>query len=166
MSIASSPDEPTAFFDAVVEAGQYLDKNADSGSRRVLLVISDGEENFSKSNALPDALRELQRDDCLFYAINPSGGGIKLNVISMKGQAVLDSLAAETGGKAFNVIKVEELESVFRQIAQELKAQYLFGYYATDEKAGGEFRRITVRAPKRPDLRIRARQGYYPRKSG
>jgi Ca-activated chloride channel family protein len=165
MSILSS-NEPTAFFDAVVEGAQYLDKSADSGSRRVLLVISDGEENFSKSNKLEDALRELQRDDCLFYAINPSGGGIRLNAISLKGQAVMDSLASETGGKAFNVIKIEELESVFHQIAEELKAQYLFGYYATDEKSGNEFRRITVRAPKRPDLRIRARQGYYSRKSG
>jgi Ca-activated chloride channel family protein len=165
MSIVSS-NEPTAFFDAVVEGAQYLDKSADSGSRRVLLVISDGEENFSKSNKLEDALRELQRDDCLFYAINPSGGGIRLNAISMKGQAVMDSLATETGGKAFNVIKIDELASVFRQIAEELKAQYLFGYYATDEKSGNEFRRITVRAPKRPELRIRARQGYYARKSG
>jgi Ca-activated chloride channel family protein len=165
MSIEPS-NEPTAFFDAVVEAAQYLDKNSDAGSRRVLLVISDGEENYSKNHTLPDALRELQRDDCLFYAINPSGGGIKLNAISLKGQAVMDSLASETGGKAFNVIKIEGLESVFRQIAAELEAQYLFGYYATDEKADSEFRRITVRAPKRPDLRIRARQGYYPRKSG
>ena len=164
LSIESS-NEPTAFFDAVVEGARYLDKTADSGSRRVLLVISDGEENYSKNSKLPDALRELQRDDCLFYAINPSGGGIKLNAISLKGQAVMDSLASETGGKAFNVIKIEELESVFRQIAEELKAQYLFGYYATDEKADSVFRRITVRAPKRADLRIRARQGYYARKS-
>ncbi|HKP10790.1 MAG TPA: VWA domain-containing protein [Blastocatellia bacterium] len=156
--------EPTAFFDSVVDAAQYLDKAADSGSRRVLVVISDGEENYSARHTLADALRELQKDDCLFYSINPSGGGIRLNTISLKGQRFMESLASETGGKAFNLARVEDLESVFRQIAAELQAQYLFGYYASSAAGGGGFKRITVRAPKRPDLRIRARQGYYAAK--
>jgi VWFA-related protein len=153
--------EPTAFFDAVVDAALYMDKTSDPGSRRVLLVISDGEENYSKRHTLSDALREIQKNDCLFYAINPSGGGIRLNNVSLKGQGIMDAMATQTGGKAFNVIKVDELQAVFRQIAEELQAQYLFGYYSTDERSDGSFRRITVRAPKRTDLRIRARQGYY-----
>jgi Ca-activated chloride channel family protein len=153
--------EPTAFFDSVVEATHYLVKTGDSGGRRVLVVISDGEENYSKSNTLADALRELQKNDLLFYAINPSGGGIRLNTVSLKGQNSMEALASQTGGKAFNPARVDELEPVFRQIAKELQAQYLFGYYSTDERANGGFKRITVRAPKRPDLRIRARQGYF-----
>lgn len=153
--------EPTAFFDSVVEAAHYLDKSADSGSRRVLVVISDGEENYSKSNTLGDALRELQKNDSLFYSINPSGGGIRLNTVSLKGQNSMQALASQTGGKAFNPARIDELESVFRQIAEELQAQYLFGYYSTDERGNGGFKRITVRAPKRPELRIRARQGYF-----
>jgi VWFA-related protein len=152
--------EPTAFFDSVVEAARYIEKSTDSGSRRVLVVISDGEENFSTRNDLDDALRELQRNDCLFYAINPSGGGIRLNIISLKGQSNLEAMASQTGGKAFNLAKLEELAWVFRLIAEDLKAQYLFGYYSADERADGGFRRITVRS-KRPNLRIRARQGYY-----
>lgn len=152
--------EPTAFFDSVVDAAQYLERSADPGSRRVLVVISDGEENYSARHSLADSLREIQKDDCLFYAINPSGGGIRLNTISLKGQRFMESLASETGGKAFNLTRVEELGAVFRQIATELQAQYLFGYYTKDE-GGGSFKRITVRAPHRPDLRIRARQGYY-----
>ena len=153
--------EPTAFFDAVVEAAQYMDKSADPGSRRVLVIISDGQENFSKKSTLSDALREVQKSDCLFYAINPNGGELRLNNISLKGQGVLDSLASQTGGMAFTLRKVEELEAVFRQIAAELQAQYLFGYYSNDEQSDGSFKKIAVRAPKRPDLRIRSRQGYY-----
>jgi len=163
MSISSS-EEPTAFFDTVIEGARYLDTSADTGSRRVMVVISDGEENYSKTGTLPDSLRELQRTDCLFYSLNPTGGGIKLNAVSLKGQSVMEAMASQTGGKAFNLIKTEELESAFRQIAAELQAQYLFGYYA-DERAGEGFRRITVRSPRRPDLRIRARQGYYSRKT-
>jgi Ca-activated chloride channel family protein len=160
MSIMPSSD-PTAFFDSVFEAAVYLERNGDPGSRRVLVVISDGEENFSKYSTLDAALKELQKTDCLFYSINPSGGGIKLNKISQRGQAFMEALASQTGGQAFNVSRVEELEPVFGKIAEELQAQYLFGYYAPDESANGGFRKIAVRAPKRPDLRIRARQGYY-----
>lgn len=153
--------EPTAFFDSVVEAATYLDKTAAPDSRRVLIVISDGDENYSKSHSLNDALREIQKRDCLFYSINPSGEGIRLNVISLKGQRNLDAMASQTGGLAFNLVKIEHLELVFRQIAQELQAQYLFGYYSTDERRDGGFRRLAVRVPKRADLRIRTRQGYY-----
>jgi Ca-activated chloride channel family protein len=163
MSIRSS-NEPTAFFDTIVDAAQYLGKTADPNSRRVLVVISDGEENYSKSNKLDDALRELQKNDCLFYSINPSGEGIRLNKISLRGQKFMEALALPTGGQAFNVARVENLESVFRQIAEELQAQYLFGYYSADEHPAEGFKTITVRASKRTDLRIRARQGYYVRK--
>lgn len=153
--------EPTAFFDSVVEAANYLDKTAASDSRRVLIVISDGEENYSKNHMLNDALREIQKKDCLFYSINPSGEGIRLNVMSLKGQSNMDALASQTGGLAFNLIRMETLELVFRQIAQELQAQYLFGYYSADERRDGGFRRLAVRVPRRTDLRIRTRQGYY-----
>lgn len=160
MSIAPV-QEPTAFFDTVVEAALYLGKTADAGSRRVLVVISDGEENFSEHYKLNDALRELQKNDCLFYSINPTGSSLSLNKISTRGQSVMESMSAETGGKAFVPAKIGDLEAVFRQIAEELQAQYLLGYYSTDERIDGGFRKIKVQVPKRPDLRVRARQGYY-----
>lgn len=160
MSIAPVK-EPTAFFDTVVEASLYLGKTAGPGSRRVLVVISDGEENYSEHYKLDDALRELQKNDCLFYSINPTGPSLSLNTISVRGQRTMESMSAETGGKAFVSDRTADLEAVFRQIADELQAQYLLGYYSTDERADGGFRQIKVQVPKRPDLRIRARQGYY-----
>lgn len=153
--------EPTAFFDTVVEAALYLGKTAEAGSRRVIVVISDGEENYSERYKLADALRELQKNDCLFYSINPSGSALSLNQVSVRGQSFMESMSAQTGGKAFVPAKITDLEAVFHQIAEELQAQYLLGYYSTDERADGGFRPITVRAPKRPELRVRARQGYY-----
>jgi Ca-activated chloride channel family protein len=70
-------------------------------------------------------------------------------------------MSSETGGKAFVPEKVDDLEAVFRQITDELQAQYLLGYYSTDERRDGGFRKIRVQIPKRPDLRVRSRQGYY-----
>lgn len=159
MSLAPTK-EATAFFDSVIEAAHHLGQTASPGTRRVLVVISDGEDNQSDYR-LKDALRELQRADCLFYSINPSGPSIRLNKISLKGQEGMATLATETGGAAFVPDKLEDLDAVFRQIAAELQAQYLLGYYSSDERTDGAFRRIAVRVPRRPDLRVRARQGYY-----
>lgn len=152
--------EATAFFDSVVEAARYLGSSPSPGTRRVLLVISDGEDNHSERYKHSDALRELQRTDCLFYSINPSGPAIRLNPISLKGQEAMTSLASETGG-AFIPATAEDLEAVLRQIAAELQAQYLLGFYSKSERADGAFRRIAVRVPGKPELRVRARQGYF-----
>lgn len=156
------PDEPsTAFFDTVVRASHHLNDSSNPGVRRVMVVLSDGEDTNSERFRLGDATRELQRADALFYAINPSGPSIRLNKISTKGHDGMIALANETGGVAFLPDKIEDLTKVFNQITSELQAQYLLGYDSSAEKNDGKFRRITVRVPKRPELRIRARTGYY-----
>jgi Ca-activated chloride channel homolog len=156
------PDEPsTAFFDTVVRASHHLNDSSNPGVRRVMVVLSDGEDTNSERFRLGDATRELQRADALFYAINPSGPSIRLNKISTKGHDGMIALANETGGVAFLPDKIEDLTKVFNQITSELQAQYLLGYDSSAEKNDGKFRRIAVRVPKRPELRIRARTGYY-----
>ena len=164
LSIQPTKDA-TAFFDSVVEAAQYLGKTAEPGTRRAVVVISDGEDTVSEKYGRNDALRELQRTDCLFYSINPSGRSIRLNNISLIGQEGMAALASATGGVAFLPDSFEDLDKMFRQITAELQAQYLLGYYSPDERADGGFRRISVRVQKRPDLRVRARQGYYAPKA-
>ena len=153
--------EPTAFFDTVAEAARYLGRTAAPGARRVVVVISDGEDLVSAKNKVGDALKELQRSECLFYSINPSGSSIRLNKISLRAQDDMVSLASGTGGAAFLPEGVEDLDQAFGQIVSDLRAQYLLGYYSTAEGSDGRFRRISVRLPRRPDLRLRARQGYY-----
>jgi Ca-activated chloride channel family protein len=157
--------EPTAFFDTVAEAARYLRRTAAPGAKRVIVVISDGEDMQSANHTVGDAMDELQRSDCLFYSINPSGSSIRLNKISLRAQNDLDSLASATGGSAFLLEGAGDLDEAFSQIASDLRAQYLLGYYSTAESADGRFRRITVRTPRRPDLRLRARQGYYASKT-
>jgi Ca-activated chloride channel family protein len=154
-------EDSTAFFDTVVRASHHLNDSSVPGVRRVMVVLSDGEDTNSERFRLGDASRELQRADALFYAINPSGPSIHLNRISTKGHEGMITLANETGGVAFLPDKIEDLTKVFNQIVSELQAQYLLGYDSTNENNDGKFRRITVRVPKRPELRIRARTGYY-----
>ena len=154
-------DEATAFFDTVVKAARYVEENASPSARRVLVVISDGEDNNSEEFQLRDALLEAQNRNCLFYAINPSGPSIRLNRMSIRGHEGMVRIANETGGMAFLPDRLEDLSKVFNHIATELQAQYLLGYYPTNEQRDGKFRGISVRIRNQADLRIRARQGYY-----
>lgn len=152
----------TAFFDTVSAAARSLRKAARPGAHRVVVALSDGEDNNSDQPTLADALRELQQSDCLFYAINPGGTSIRLNRISVKAQQGLATLASHTGGAAFLVDRVEDLEKIFGQIAADLQSQYLLGYQSTNPQSDGGFRRITVRVVGHPELNVRARHGYYP----
>ncbi|HEY0006370.1 MAG TPA: VWA domain-containing protein [Pyrinomonadaceae bacterium] len=201
---------PTAFYDAVAGAAEYLAKNAPERHRRVILVISDGEDNFSNEirdaavaeavalnkvkkedrtkaeieaekaairasrrstqqtlhrNALASVQQAVERGDVVFYSINPTGPSYRLNEISTRAQLGMQQLADRTGGTAFVPQTTQDLETVFRQIANELRAQYLLQYYSNDQSQNsGKFLRIKVSVPSTANLRIRARQGYYSKK--
>jgi len=74
------------------------------------------------------------------------------------------TVADATGGTAFLPDGEKDLEAVFRQVAAELRGQYLLIYYANADAPAGQFRKITVTVPNRPQVRVRSRQGYYPKK--
>ncbi len=150
----------TALYDSVVASARLLKSYATSESRQAEIVISDGEDNRSEAS-MKDALREIQRCDTIFYSINPGGNSIRLNDISIRGQKDLVLLARETGGTAFVSDRASDLDEIFGRIANELRAQYLLGYYSSNPRLDGQFRQIAVSIPKKPDLRVRSRQGYY-----
>jgi VWFA-related protein len=186
---------PTAFYDTVTAAAKYLMDNAPSNYRRVIVVLSDGDDNFSEQIrdlsiatasatlsgqkiapgtlsasqrahqlAVAQVEKLVQQADAIFYAVNPGGPSIKLNQIAMRAERGMESIAETTGGTAFVPDSDKDLERVFRQVAAELRGQYLLQYYANAEAAPGQFRRIQVLVPARNDVRVRARQGYYKKK--
>jgi Ca-activated chloride channel family protein len=199
---AASAAEPTAFYDTVSFAAKYLAENAPGRHRRVLLVISDGDDNFSNAvreqtvaeyeaeqkaenasgspqgaraaarrdlqarhqRAVAVVERDVQRADAVFYSINPGGASVRLNEISTRAQNNMQQIADSTGGTAYVPARAEDLEAVFRQIGSELRAQYLLQYYSTSDAPAGKFLTIKVRTPTRPELKVRARRGYYSKK--
>jgi len=200
---AATGPSPTAYYDTVIEAARYLNKNTPEQSRRVIVVISDGEDNFSnqvrdssvaayrvtqadendtsaaaktrRRRASETALQqghqkaqaevqlEVQKANAVFYSINPSGEALKLNVISTRAQNAMQQLANSTGGTAFVPEQTADLGPVFGRIISELRAQYLIQYYSDNKNAGSGFRRIAIMTPAQPQLRVRAREGYYPK---
>jgi len=192
---ATSP-VPTAFYDTVMAAAKYLITNSAERHRRVILVISDGDDNFSnivrdltvaeyrasqkgevtsaaayqnllerRRRAVVEVQKLVQQADAAFYSINPGGPSVHLNQISTRAQNAMESIAQSTGGTAFVPDGEKDLERVFSEVAAELRGQYLLQYYSNSQTPGAQFRRIAVKLPTRPELRVRARQGYYPKGS-
>ena len=179
----------TAFFDSLLAAEKYLDKNSQQGRRRVIVTISDGDDTarimdlYSAQSrkgdyklsqmesqlqfldrALTDVLREIQRGEVTFYSINPSGKTMHLNVRIARSEKGMERLAAATGGAAFIPASDADLPEIFRRIASEIRTQYLLQYYSDNKASGATFRRIAVSTPARAQLRVRAREGYFPKK--
>jgi len=184
----------TSFYDTVAAAAKYLTANSADRHRRVLLVISDGDDNNSNMvrdlsvtearasirgeqtpaaahqklleahrRAVVEVQRTVQQADAVFYSINPGGPSIHLNQISTRAQNAMEAIAQSTGGTAYVPEAEQDLERVFNEIAAELRGQYLLQYYSNSQTGGVGFRRIGVTVPGHPELRVRARQGYYPK---
>ena len=191
---AATAPVPTAFYDTVAAAAKYLSDKAPSNFRRVIVVLSDGDDNFSEQirdraiadyrastgsgnatgmrtalaqihqRAVAQVQKDVQQADVIFYSVNPGGPSVRLNQIAMRAERGMEAIAETTGGTAFVPDSDLDLERVFRQVAAELRGQYLLQYYANAEAPPGVFRKIQVAVPARNDLRVRARQGYYPKK--
>ena len=178
----------TAFFDSVLAAANYLDKSSSNGRRRIVVVISDGDDtarildvsavqNRSDSmkligvdaqiqlirKAQLDTQHEVQRAEITFYSINPSGQTMHLNVRTARSEEGMERIAAATGGAAFVPRNESELNGIFQRIASEIRSQYLLQYYSNNKSGGASFRRISVSTPAQPQLHVRSREGYFPK---
>jgi Ca-activated chloride channel family protein len=154
----------TALFDAV---WQFCDEKMRSvPGRRVLLVVTDGEDTYSRAT-LRDAIDIAQRTETTIFAISTKAGflatvpGVEAGQVADKKDRDLQSLAEETGGLAFFTGDMLSLERSFTKISKELRAQYLVTYNSTNKNYDGTFRKIEVRlADTRGGLKIRTKKGY------
>jgi len=154
----------TALFDAV---WQFCDEKMRSvPGRRVLLVVTDGEDTYSRAN-IRDAIDIAQRTETTIFAISTKAGflstvpGVEAGQVADKKDKDLLTLAEETGGAAFFTGDMLSLERSFTKIAKELRAQYLVTYNPTNKSYDGSFRKIDVKlADGRGDLKVRTKRGY------
>lgn len=154
----------TALFDAV---WQFCDEKMRSvPGRRVLLIVTDGEDTYSRAN-LRDAIDIAQRTETTIFAISTKAGflatvpGVEAGQVADKGDKDIQNLAEETGGAAFFTGDMLSLERSFTRISKELRAQYLVTYNPSNKSYDGTFRKIDVKLADRHDnLKVRTKRGY------
>lgn len=145
----------TALYDAVVASAEHLQKN--SLQKKVLLVITDGEDNMS-TETLEEAMHHLQgKDSPVVYAIGLMGFG------QPAGRQALQKIADATGGSAFFPDNREAVGDVTLNLAHDLRRQYTLAYKPVKQTPNGAYHPVVVeaRAPGYGKLTVRTRTGYY-----
>jgi Ca-activated chloride channel homolog len=133
--------------------------------RRVLVVISDGDDNLS-DHALSEAIEAAIRAEACIYAISTNTDWLSLSGESPhkmhleRGDKILDQFADQTGGRVFFPYRVDDLAQSFVDIGAELRSQYFIAYAPTNTIAGGRYRKIALETD-RKGLIVRTRKGYY-----
>jgi Ca-activated chloride channel homolog len=147
----------TALYDAVVASNVHLVHNPRL-EKKVLLVITDGQDNMSRET-LQDAMRKLQSNKgATLYAIGLTDEGM-----TRSGRDALQNLANSTGGVAFFPQSLEEVNSITREVAHDIRSQYTIAYNPGPNIGKGYQRiRVEAHAPGRGRLIVRTRSGYYP----
>ena len=142
----------------------YLGSRAllDRKGRKVMVIITDGGDTVSKID-YREALRSAQEAEAIVYPI------IVVPVASDAGRDVggehaLIQMAHDTGGKYFYAENAAGLQQAFTKIRDELRTQYLLGYYPSRKLSDSDFRRIEVQV-KGSELTARYRTGYYTTKA-
>jgi Ca-activated chloride channel family protein len=147
------PGGKTALHDAVIEALDHLQHA--TLQKRVLIVLSDGDDNAS-AHSEADMLHRAARSDALVYAIST------FDFVHQDGKpGVLKRLAARSGGAAYFPETENAIVEAFAKVAQNIRHGYSLGYVPGEPNEDGEYRRVkvSVRMPGR-NLSVRARDGY------
>ncbi len=134
--------------------------------RRVVILLSDGSDVHSVV-PMSDVLWKTHTAQAMIYWIQLEGGEKHHSYSSAwrnakENDKEYDSLAKavlESGGRIQRIDKVAEIEGAFRNILQELREQYVIGYYPSDVRKDGRWHDIRVNV-EQSGVRVRARDGY------
>ena len=148
----------TALYDAVMASADHLAKGAQR-EKKVLLVITDGDDNESRES-LEQAVRTVQSENGpTIYAI----GILSAEDRQRTAKRALEALSLQTGGVAFFPKNIEEVDEITQEVAHDIRNQYSITYKPTNPRSNGGYRAVKVvaRAPGYHDLVVRTRSGYF-----
>jgi VWFA-related protein len=152
------PHGETAMRDAVLLAIDHLRMKA-SRDKKVLVIITDGEDNISVSTQ-QRVIEAAHLSNTIVYAIGLLGE--ERHASAARAKAQLEALTQATGGRSWFLSDVNAIASVAPEIAHEIRNQYVIGYESSDPAKNGEFRPIRVEVNV-PGATVRTRSGYYAR---
>jgi Ca-activated chloride channel family protein len=160
----------TALDDAIYRASEKLSnpplpKGPNPEVRRVLVVISDGDDNLS-DHALSESVEAAIRAEAAIYCISTNTDWLAIDGDKPRkmhvegGDKVLEEFADQSGGRVFYPYKVDDLAQSFVDIGTELRSQYFIAYSPSNPQSTGKYRKIEVQTD-RKGLNVRTRKGYY-----
>jgi len=148
----------TALYDAIVASADHLKRNARL-EKKVLFVVTDGEDNASNEN-LEQAVKQLQEENGpSVYAIGVLGE----EEHPKRARKALEIIAQRTGGIAFFPKTLDEVDEISRTVAHDIRNQYSIGYKPTNPRGAGGFRMVRVEAKSKGHgkMTVRTKSGYY-----
>jgi Ca-activated chloride channel homolog len=149
----------TALYDAIIGSLDHLKKG--SKEKKVLLIVTDGEDNTSR-NSLEKTVREIQKTDTVIYTIGLLEQESKKSAKTAR--KALTAIAQASGGVAYFPENVGDVHAICEQVAHDIRHQYTLAYYPSNAARDGSFRSVHVDViPPRGHgkLTARARNGYY-----
>lgn len=153
---ATKAERGTALYDSLIYAQFYA---GGLSGHRAILLLSDGVDESSRFS-FEQALEYARRSEVSIYTVGLDLEGLDKDDRKPARRA-LQRFAADTGGSAFFIADVDELESVYDQVLDELRAKYLLAYQSDNGEDDGPFRKVDVKLG-RGGLEAKTLRGYYP----
>jgi len=147
-----------AIYISLKELGKIRAQTEDDVRRQALIVFSDGEDTSSLV-AFEEVLDLAKRSETSIYTIALRGNETNTRGFR-EAEFVMRQFAQETGGQSFFPSRIQDLDGVYAQIADELASQYTVGYTSKNPRRDGAFRRIVVQVA-RASATPRTKRGYY-----
>jgi Ca-activated chloride channel homolog len=147
----------TAMRDALRTAIEHV-KDRKEKDKRVLLVVTDGNDNASLTT-LDTIVRVAQQSDVLIYAIGLLNQELPRE--AEKAKNALDALVRATGGQVYYPGNASEIDRIAPRIAHEIRNQYIISYIPSNQEQDGAFRQIRVVIDSPKVATVRTRTGYY-----
>jgi Ca-activated chloride channel family protein len=152
----------TAVYDAVYRAAEVLLSREKGERRKLIILISDGEDTASKFSRA-EALEMAQRHDVTIYAVSTNKTSDTQSKGKLDGDEMIRALVDETGGKAYFPLRLDDLSADFQKIGDELRSQYVLSYTPTKTSLDGTFRKVRVEMVN-DKFKARTRSGYFASK--
>jgi Ca-activated chloride channel homolog len=159
----------TSLLDGIVVSGEYARKG--KNRRKALVIISDGDERDS-TYTIDQTLDKIREYDVQLYLIGfpdelAEDSGLFKRSPRKKAVELINKLAGESGGQSYFPRELGDLEPIAQKIGADLRSQYTIGYYPSNERKDGTFRRIQVKLTENKEsFAVRTRTGYYAPKEG
>jgi Ca-activated chloride channel homolog len=145
----------TAMRDAIQMSIDHL--KGGHRDKKVLVVITDGNDNSSVVT-MDTILKNAHKSDVLIYGVGLLSE--EEHREASRARKALNDLAEATGGKTFFPKDVSEVDAIARQVARDIRNQYVIEYSPSNSAMDGTFRAIKITA-KAPGTTVRTRSGYY-----